>query len=125
MAPDVLAQVRARILGFAEAVRMGVTCEPPKGVPAMEPLIEALRGLGTDLFAIVEQDMYPCDPDVPFPVAGRTAHSSTVAASECRCARQPEAVHVRAEGPRRRNVLSSRSRVKQGDNQLTLEVALR
>ena len=38
----------------------------------MEPLIETLRGLGTDLFAIVEQDMYPCDPDVPFPVAGRT-----------------------------------------------------
>ena len=38
----------------------------------MEPLIEVLRGLGTDLFAIVEQDMYPCDPDAPFPVADRT-----------------------------------------------------
>jgi inosose dehydratase len=72
VAPDVLAQVQVQQLGFAQAVRMGVACEPPKGIPAMEPLIEALRHLGTDLFAIVEQDMYPCEPDAPFPIAERT-----------------------------------------------------
>jgi sugar phosphate isomerase/epimerase len=27
---------------------------------------------GGDLFAIVEQDMYPCDPDTPLPIARRT-----------------------------------------------------
>ena len=72
VAPDVLSEVQAKQLGFAQAVQMGVTCEPPNGVPAMGPLIEALRRLGTDLFAIVEQDMYPCEPEAPFPIADRT-----------------------------------------------------
>ena len=70
--PAVLSQVQNEGLGFAEAVRRGVMCEPPKGSPAMEPLLAALRRLGTDLFAIVEQDMYPCDPAAPLPVATRT-----------------------------------------------------
>ena len=46
--------------------------EPPHGIPAMEPLVEALSGLEADLFAIVEQDMYPCEPDFPLPIATRT-----------------------------------------------------
>jgi inosose dehydratase len=70
--PEILAQVEAEKLGFAEAVRRGAMTEPPKGIPAMEPLIEALALLDVDLFAIVEQDMYPCDPDDPFPIADRT-----------------------------------------------------
>ncbi len=68
----VLAQVRAQQLSFAEAVRLGVMCEPPSGVPEMEPLLRALGGLDASLFAIVEQDMYPCEPDVPLPIATRT-----------------------------------------------------
>jgi inosose dehydratase len=28
--------------------------------------------LGIDVFAIVEQDMYPCDVDAPLPIAQRT-----------------------------------------------------
>lgn len=72
VAPDVLAQVQAEQLGFAEAVRRGAMCEPPNGVPDFGPLIEALRGLDTELFAIVEQDLYPCEPDDPFPIAERT-----------------------------------------------------
>jgi len=70
--PAVLSQVSNQQLSFAEAVRRGVMCEPPKGVPAMEPIVAALELLGTDLFAIVEQDMYPCDPGAPLPVAART-----------------------------------------------------
>jgi inosose dehydratase len=70
--PAVLSQVSDQQLGFTEAVRRGVMCEPPNGVPAMEPLLAALQLLGTDLFAIVEQDMYPCDPGAPLPVATRT-----------------------------------------------------
>jgi inosose dehydratase len=53
-------------------VKMGVMCEPPRGVPAMPPILEALAALDVELFAIVEQDMYPCPPDQPLPVARRT-----------------------------------------------------
>ncbi len=70
--PDVLKQVDEQRLSFAEAVRLGAMTEPPHGVPAMEPLVEALAGLAVDLFAIVEQDLYPCDGDVPLPIATRT-----------------------------------------------------
>jgi sugar phosphate isomerase/epimerase len=70
--PAVLKEVRAENLAFAEAVRRGVMCEPPKGVPAVEPLLDALDGLDAELFMIVEQDLYPCDPDVPLPIATRT-----------------------------------------------------
>jgi inosose dehydratase len=72
--PQILAQVNDQKLCFAEAVRRGAMTEPPKGIPAMEPLIEALAGLDAELFAIVEQDMYPCLPDEPLPIANRTRH---------------------------------------------------
>ena len=70
--PAILAQVQQEGLGFAPAVRRGVMVEPPHGVPDMPPLVEALGRLDADLFAIVEQDLYPCDPDVPLPIATRT-----------------------------------------------------
>ncbi|MFE2374450.1 sugar phosphate isomerase/epimerase family protein [Streptomyces sp. NPDC059398] len=70
--PAVLAQVRAEQLPFGPAVARGVMCEPPQGLPALEPVLDAARKLGTDLFAIVEQDMYPCPPDRPLPIARRT-----------------------------------------------------
>jgi inosose dehydratase len=71
--PAVVAQVEAEDLWFAEAVRRGAMCEPPKGDPDMEALLDAVdRHLDRELFAIVEQDLYPCDPDVPLPIAGRT-----------------------------------------------------
>jgi inosose dehydratase len=71
--PDVVQQVKAEDLWFAEAVRRGVMCEPPKGEPDTEALLDAVdQYLDGDLFAIVEQDLYPCDPDVPLPIASRT-----------------------------------------------------
>ncbi|GAA2713435.1 MULTISPECIES: sugar phosphate isomerase/epimerase [Streptomyces] len=70
--PAVLAGVVERGTPFGPAVRQGVMCEPPRGVPALEPVLAAAQGLGTDLFAIVEQDMYPCPPDQPLPIARRT-----------------------------------------------------
>ena len=72
--PTVLDKVRAEGLGFGEAVRLGVMCEPPRGEPAMPPVLEALAGLDAEIFAIVEQDMYPCEPDRPLPIATRTLH---------------------------------------------------
>jgi inosose dehydratase len=47
-------------------------CEPPAGIPALGPVLTAAERLDVDLFAIVEQDMYPCPPDKPFPIAQRT-----------------------------------------------------
>ncbi|HYW87707.1 MAG TPA: TIM barrel protein [Chloroflexota bacterium] len=70
--PLVLDQVQAEGLDFAQAVQRGVCPEPPAGVPSFEALAKALHPLGDDLFGIVEQDLYPCAPDVPLPIAQRT-----------------------------------------------------
>ncbi|MFI7699708.1 TIM barrel protein [Nonomuraea sp. NPDC049480] len=70
--PEIVRQVREENLCFAEAVRRGAMIEPPTGIPAMEPLLAELGRLDADLFAIVEQDLYPCPPDVPLPIATRT-----------------------------------------------------
>ena len=71
--PPVLRRVREQHLDFAAAVRLGAMCEPPQGVPEVEPLLDAIdRHLDGDLFMIVEQDLYPCDPDDPLPIATRT-----------------------------------------------------
>ncbi|MFB7252880.1 sugar phosphate isomerase/epimerase family protein [Streptomyces nojiriensis] len=70
--PRILAEVVAEELPFGPAVGRGVMCEPPSGVPALEPVLAAAQRLDVDLFAIVEQDMYPCPPDRPLPIARRT-----------------------------------------------------
>ncbi|MFF3289648.1 sugar phosphate isomerase/epimerase family protein [Streptomyces sp. NPDC003023] len=70
--PAILARVVADEVPFGPAVGQGVMCEPPAGVPALEPVLAAARSLDVDLFAIVEQDMYPCAPEKPLPIAERT-----------------------------------------------------
>jgi inosose dehydratase len=71
--PAVLARVQHQGLAFAQAVALGAMIEPPNGVPDMPPLLDELGRLDVDLFAIVEQDLYPCEPDTPLPIAARTA----------------------------------------------------
>ena len=71
--PEVIKQVRAENLDFGQAVRLGVMVEPPLGVPAVEPVLDALdQYVDRDLFMIGEQDLYPCAPEVPLPIATRT-----------------------------------------------------
>jgi inosose dehydratase len=70
--PEILADVVRNEVPFGPAVQRGVMCEPPYGVPELEPVLIAAQRLGAELFAIVEQDMYPCEPDKPLPVAVRT-----------------------------------------------------
>ena len=72
MNPAVVAVAERDGLAFGQAVRMGASCEPPGGEPGIEVVTAALRELGTDLFVVVEQDMYPVDFDVPMPIAQRT-----------------------------------------------------
>jgi inosose dehydratase len=71
--PAVRDRVRAEKLSLAEAVPLGVMVEPPYGEPAMPPLLDALAGLDIDLFAVVEQDLYPVEPHIPLPIGARTA----------------------------------------------------
>jgi inosose dehydratase len=71
--PAVLGRVTAEGLAFAPAVALGAMVEPPLGVPDMPSLLDELGRLDVDLFAIVEQDLYPCEPDTPLPIAARTA----------------------------------------------------
>jgi len=82
----VLARVAEEGLAFAQAVALGAMIEPPNGVPDLPPLLDELGRLDVDLFAIVEQDLYPCDPDThcrspPVPRA------TWAAAASARCAR--------------------------------------
>ncbi len=70
--PAVMAEVRAKNVVWPEAVRMGAMTEPPRGVPEMPPVLEALAGLGRPIKGIIEHDLYPCAPDVPLPIAKRT-----------------------------------------------------
>ena len=71
------AKVEAEDLPFGEAVKLGAMTEPPRGIPDMPPLLDALEQLGIDVFAIVEQDMYPCEVDAPLP--DRQAHPQYLA----------------------------------------------
>jgi inosose dehydratase len=59
-------------LGFAPAVRLGAMVEPPLGEPDMPTVLAALASLDRELYCIVEQDMYLCEPDRPLPIATRT-----------------------------------------------------
>ncbi len=67
-----LKAVREENLSFGEAVRRGVCVEPPAGDPNPASVIAALQGVDARVFVIVEQDLYPCEPDVPLPIAVRT-----------------------------------------------------
>lgn len=70
--PAVVAVADRDGLAFGQAVAIGASCEPPRGEPQVEEVAKALHELGRDLFAVVEQDMYPCKFDVPKPIAERT-----------------------------------------------------
>src|SRR3954468_1987172 len=52
--PVVRERVRAGNLPLSDAVKLGAMVEPPYGIPAMPPLLEALAKLDTDLFAVIE-----------------------------------------------------------------------
>ena len=77
--PGVLTQVEAEQLSFADAVKRDVMCEPGLGVPALDDVIAGLGSLPAGTFVIVEQDLYPCDFDRPYPIAARTRQTLAAA----------------------------------------------
>ncbi len=71
--PDILAETLKNDLPFVDAVAKGVMTEPGgNGVPEFAPILELAAEIDPQMFAIVEQDMYGCEVDVPFPIAQRT-----------------------------------------------------
>src|SRR5262249_45020204 len=75
MDPAIVKIADPHALAFRHAVGMGASCEPPRGTPDIQSVAGALRELGTGLFVVVEQDMYPVDFDLPKPIARRTHRS--------------------------------------------------
>jgi inosose dehydratase len=71
--PAVRARVIKENLSLADGVKLGVMCEPPYGIPDMPPLLDALAGLDREIFCVIEQDLYPVEPDIPLPIGARTA----------------------------------------------------
>ncbi|MCZ0856901.1 sugar phosphate isomerase/epimerase family protein [Actinomyces israelii] len=71
--PAKMSVVKDKDLGFYDAVQMGAICEPPGGVPTAESITREMWRLDPSIFVIVEQDLFPCHPDTPFPIALRTA----------------------------------------------------
>ncbi len=70
--PVVLQRVTADDVPWRDAVALGVMTEPPLGIPDTGAVLSAVGSLGRDVFGIVEQDLYPCAPDAPLPIARRT-----------------------------------------------------
>src|SRR3954447_3351040 len=71
--PALAARALAEDISFSKAVRMDIMVEPPAGVPDLAEVVSAAaESLPHSVFAIVEQDMYPCSPDRPLPIARRT-----------------------------------------------------
>ena len=70
--PTLAARALAEDISFSRTVRMDIMVEPPDGVPDLAEVLLAAGKLPQNLFAIVEQDMYPCTPDRPLPIARRT-----------------------------------------------------
>jgi inosose dehydratase len=69
---DLLFDVLKNDVPFATAVGQGIMTEPPNGVPDLAPIIEAVAAIDPQVFAIIEQDLDPGDPDGPLPIAIRT-----------------------------------------------------
>jgi inosose dehydratase len=71
--PELLFEVLKNDVPFGEAVPSGIMVEPPRGIPEFGPIIDAVAAIDPQIFAIVEQDMYPVDSfDTPLPIATRT-----------------------------------------------------
>ena len=71
--PEVRERVRREKLSLAEAVPLGVMCEPPFGEPAYPVLLEALAKLDREIYTVIEQDLYPVEPHIPLPIQARAA----------------------------------------------------
>jgi inosose dehydratase len=71
--PKIRERVQAEGLSLAEAVPLGIMVEPPYGEPDVPSLLNALAGLDRDMFAVIEQDLYPIPSHMPLAIQARAA----------------------------------------------------
>jgi len=71
--PKIRERVRAEGLSLAEAVPLGIMVEPPYGEPDVPSLLSALAALDRDMFAVIEQDLYPVPSHMPLAIQARAA----------------------------------------------------
>lgn len=69
------ARAMADETSFMEVFQNGVMCELDKGILDFGEVVSFLKERNFEGFAVVEQDMYPCLPEKPFPIA---LHNRTV-----------------------------------------------
>ena len=69
---DIQRRVESEGIPFAQAVEMGIFCEPSQGMMDYLALRDVLREVDFNGYAIVEQDMYPAPFAKPLPIAKRT-----------------------------------------------------
>nr|WP_302649499.1 sugar phosphate isomerase/epimerase [uncultured Agathobaculum sp.] len=65
-------KVKKEGLSFNKAITMGLMCEPGSGAVDFSDLYKALQEVDYDGWVVVEQDMFPCPFDQPYPIAKRT-----------------------------------------------------
>lgn len=65
-------EVEAKGITFGPAVGDGIFCEPSVGAVDFEAFRDVLQEIDFNGFAMVEQDLYPCEFDKPLPIAKRT-----------------------------------------------------
>lgn len=69
--PVILERIRRDNIDFITGFQSGVMCELDKGLIDFAEVRDFLASRGFDGYAVYEQDMYPCPPDKPFPIAKR------------------------------------------------------
>lgn len=71
--PTLLAEVLKNDVPFDMAVREGIMCDAGEGIPEFGPILAEAAKTTPDIFAIVEQDLFPlASTDIPKPIAAAT-----------------------------------------------------
>ncbi|MBB2957705.1 sugar phosphate isomerase/epimerase family protein [Pseudoclavibacter helvolus] len=70
--PDRLFDVLKNDVPWAEAAADMIMVEPPNGIPELGPIVARAAEIDPNIFGIVEQDMFGCSADRPYPIAERT-----------------------------------------------------
>lgn len=67
--PVLLRTIMENGIDYITGFQSGVMCELDRGIVDFAEVKTFLEAGGFDGFAVYEQDMYPCPPDKPFPIA--------------------------------------------------------
>jgi len=67
--PVLLKKINDEHIDFITGFQSGVMCELDRGIVDFHEVKAFLDQRGFDGFGVYEQDMYPCPPDKPFPIA--------------------------------------------------------